>query len=286
VPTTYAELLDGNENLNAPRYGEHQPHDDSLGQRFLAHCEHQDLDPAQDLVAVANAWHDFLAIEGWTWDVVGARSVCTSYNGASRLLDGTQIRGDCGFPAYALALLLNVPAPWGFGIEGARVATYDGEDGDGFLAPHQTTFRLAGNVTRPNGNLLQGFYLWDNHKVVERGGHFYDVSYRRNHNALAALASASLRVERENVRLRDLENYNPTSPWGLAIGWGLPRLAMLKLSDVAFNTSHGITVFRATHVANNALAGFYIQWEEYWGWRSTAGRASYYGPFTRSPLVR
>jgi hypothetical protein len=284
MPTTYAALLDGNENLSAARYGDHQPFENSRGRRFLRHCEDQGLDPAQNLVTVAEAWHDFLANEGWTWNT---DFPCETYNYGARLLDGTAGRGDCGYPAYGLALLLNAPDPWGFGLGNATVARYDGQNHDGFIAAHLTPLPgLAANVTRPNGTLLQGFYLWDNHKVVAHGGHFYDVSYRQHRNALAGLAPASLRVVRENVRLRDLENYNPKSLWGFTLGWGLPRLAMLKLSDVASNNSHTITVFQATNVTNGALNGWYIQWEESWGWRGNGFRPSYYGPYTRSPLVR
>jgi hypothetical protein len=281
--TTYADLLNGNENLGAAAWDDHQPEPLSRGQRFLEHCQQQQLDPANDLTAVADAWHDFLAGDNWTWDV---RDFCEVYNRAARLLDGAQHRGDCGYPAYAFALLLNAPQPWGFGLGGARIERYDGQDHDGFIARHQTPLPgLGPNVTRPNGGLLQGFYLWDNHKIVAHGGHFYDVNYRRDSNTLALFAPASLRVVQEHVRLRDLENYDPASPWGLALGWGLPRLALLKLSDVAQNRYHSITVFQATHVLNPALTGWYIQWEEYWG-RNPNPRPSWYGPYARSPLVR
>ncbi|MBV9493856.1 MAG: hypothetical protein JOZ54_06390 [Acidobacteria bacterium] len=284
MSTTYENLLSGINNLTKIDWDSDTPQSTLLGQRFLAHCRKENFDPGQDLAAVAEEWHDFLGAAGWGWDLNFA---CETYPYATRLLDGVRLRGDCGYPAYAFALLLNAPHPWGFGLGGATVERYDGHHHEGFIATHNgTIFGLGGNLTRPNGGVLQGFYLWDNHKVVAHGGHYYDVSYRRDFNALGNLAPASLQVTRENVRLRDLANYDPKSPWGFTLGWGLPRLAMLKLSDVATNNSHGITVFRATNVGNGALTGYYIQWEEYWGWRGSSQRANYYGPYTQNPLVR
>jgi hypothetical protein len=282
MPTTYQQALGGNANLNQANFNDSPPQT-SPGRQFVWSCRVSNVTPINNINQVNTRFHQFLVNRGWIWNpsVAGA-----SYNAGARLLDGTVNQGECGFPAYALAYIINAPQPYGFGVGGANVVTYSGLHNIGFISNHANA--LPGpqpNIIRPQGGVLPGFYYWDNHKVVHFNGQFYDPNYGSVYPAIGSMAVASLQLVRQNVRLRDLENYNPLSPWGVLLGWGLPRLAALKFSDFIFGTTHTISVVQAVNVVNPAVNGYYIEWVENWA-IPMGGRGNIYGPMPRSPLVR
>jgi hypothetical protein len=282
MPTTYTAAMSGSTDLADADFTDAPP-GGSLGATFLQECGQAHASPAANMTNVNTMFHNFLAAQGWTWAPEGAGN---SYLAGAALLDGTTTAGECGFPAYALALLVNAPAPYGFGTGGATVRSYSGANREGFIARH--AHPLPGptpNITKPDGLVLNNYYYWGNHKVVELGGHFYDPNLRADYPNLAGMAEGSLQTVRQNVRLRDLKDYNPSSPWGLLLAWGLPRLTLLKISDVIFGTTHTITVTRTTVGADMAVAGHYIEWSERFA-LPAGGREHIYGPLPHSPLVR
>lgn len=280
MPVSYEQALGGNVILAQANFGD-VPRPGSPGRRFLTQCLLAGATPANNMLQVNSLFHQFLAGRAWTWNpaVPGA-----SYTAGARLLDGAVNAGECGYPAYALAYLINAPPPYGFGVGGAAVVTYNGQHNQGFISNHANA--LPGpqpNITRPQGGTLPAYYYWDNHKVVQFQNQYYDPNYRAVYVNPAAMAAADLQLVRQGVRLRDLENYNPLSPWSFLLGWGLPRLAALKVSDLAFGTAHDISVYRAIGAA--PVSGYYMEWVERWV-RPGGMRGTIYGPFAHSPLVR
>lgn len=283
MTTTYVNALGGQNNLNNVPNVNDAPGAGSRGRRFLLQCAMTNTHPNANMGQVNTAFHNFLRTTGWQWapGVPGA-----SFTAGARLLDGAVHAGECGFPAYALAYLINAPHPYGFGVGGAQVVTYSGANAQGFISDHQGALPgPADNITRPAGGTLPNYYLWDNHKVVQVGNNFYDPSYNRVYVAAAGMAAASLQTIRQNVRLRDISTYNPYSLWSLSVVYGLPRLMALKSSDVLFGTTHQITLLQATNVVQVALTGWYLEWVENWN-RPIGGRGTIYGPYTANPLVR
>lgn len=282
---SYQNALGGAVNLAAANFTSVPPVA-SLGRQFVMNCLVANVTPANNMALLNTRFHQFLTNRGWRWEpaVAGA-----SYNAGARLLDGTVTQGECGYPAFALAYIIQAPPPYGFGmgVGSAAVVTYSGAHNNGFISNHANA--LPGpqpNITRPAGGALAGFYYWDNHKVVQYGGQFYDPNYNAIYAAPAGMAVASLQTVRQQVRLRDMENYNPASPWGLLLGWGLPRLAALKLNDFIWGNDHAINVTQAVNVTNPAVNGHYIEWGEHWVFPGHGGRGNIYGPMPRNPLVR
>ncbi|WP_236200108.1 hypothetical protein [Pseudomonas pseudonitroreducens] len=282
---SYQNVLNGAVNLAAANFNG-PPAVASLGRQFVMSCLLARLTPANHMVQINNRFHQFLSNRGWRWEpgVAGA-----SYIAGARLLDGTVTQGECGFPAYALAYLIQAPPPYGFGmgIGSASVITYRGTNNSGFISDHANA--LPGpqpNITSPAGAPLAGFYYWANHKVVQYAGQIYDPCYNAVYATPAGMAAASLLTVRQRARLRDLENYDPASPWGLLLGWGLPRLTALKISDLLWGNSHTITVTQAVNVTDNAVNGHFIEWDEQWARPGLAGRGNIYGPIPHNPLVR
>jgi hypothetical protein len=51
--------------------------------------------------------------------------------------------------------------PWGFGGAGAAHQPWDGQYHEGFLSRHTNNhFNLSCNVTKPDGQMLDSYYLW------------------------------------------------------------------------------------------------------------------------------
>lgn len=295
MTTTYEQAMNGVTFPNANF--DDAPAGNSWGAEFLKKCKKASAHPGSEMNRVNEIFHGFLKGKGWRWDPGGAGA---SYVAGARLLDGSRTSGECAYPAYALAFLIDAPYPYGFykfkpknkndkkkPKNDASVETYRGLHNRGFISNHANA--LDGpqpNITQSNGNMLQGYYFWGNHKVVKYKNKFYDPNYKAIYTSLAGMAVASLQSVRDNVRLRDMRDYNPLSPWGLLLGWGLPRLTVLKLSDVLFGTTHRINVVKAVNVQDQNVAGYYIEWEEGWRRPDYGGRGTIYGPLAQNPLVR
>lgn len=280
---TYEQALGGQHNLANVRFDD-MPPVNSPGRQFVWSCRRANITPLTNMAQVNTRFHQWLANRNWVWDPAVPGN---SFLAGARLLDGTVTRGECGFPANALAYMINAPQPYGFGVGGAVVVTYSGANGQGFIANHANA--LPGpqpNITRPQGGPLPGYYYWDNHKVVQFGGQYYDPNYNAVYAMPAGMAVTSLQLVRQNVRLRDLNDYNPLSPWGLLLAWGLPRLLAQGMSDLVFGNRHRINVQQTTGGAPPAVAGYYIEWVENWALPRNGGRGSIYGPKAQNPLAR
>jgi hypothetical protein len=285
VPTTYQNIMGGRSNLTGVPFNTDTP-TPCRGTQFLNHCNGNGIGPGINMATLTNTFHDFLAGVGgipgggnWTWSP-GAPG--NGYTAGARLLDGTANAGECAFVPFALAYLINAPAPWGFGVGGATVDSYSGANHIGFIAAHNNA--LPGplpNITQAAGGVLPNFYLWGNHKVVTFGGVHYDVCYRTTYAALANMAAVDLQLTRNNVRLRDLEDYDYKKLDSL---W---ELIKLKFDDLLRSTTHTIEVLQAT-AAHAVLTGgnptaYFISWVEN---RPHSGASNYYGPYQQNPLVR
>lgn len=279
---TYEQVLGGQNNLANVRFDD-MPATGSPGRQFVWGCRRANITPLTGMGQLNTRFYQWLAQRGWTWDpgVPG-----NSYLAGARVLDGVVNRGECAYPAYALAYMINAPQPYGFGVGGASVVTFSGANAAGFISNHAGALQgPQPNITRPEGGALPGYYYWANHKVVQYGGQYYDPNYNAVYAMPAGMAAASLQVVRQNARLRDLADYNPLSPWGLLLGWGLPRLLAQGTSDLLFGNTHTITVQQTTVGAHPAVAGYYIEWSENWA-LPRGGRGNIYGPKIANPLAR
>ncbi|HBO1217802.1 TPA: hypothetical protein L4E92_005186 [Pseudomonas aeruginosa] len=283
MEVSYLALLDQKPTLSGIDFTEKQPPENSLGARFLATLKKDDISP-ENIESLSNDFHDFLKKEGWTWaPMVGGNNL----SAGAKLLDGDLKSGECATPAHALAYLIKAAPPYGFGLEGeATVKTFTGSQGKGFISKHDTPLPgLSSNIKRMQGGVVDGFYFWENHKVVEYGGKFYDPNYRKSYIQLADMASAEITLEKEKIRLRDMSDYNPLNPWGILLKWGIPRLAALKISDLFYGNTHSITLYSATSTTTPAISGYYIEWTQVWG-NPAAALKEIYGPILKNPLVR
>jgi hypothetical protein len=280
---TYAQALNGQVNLNNVNWvGAGVPTPGSLGQTELAHIVAQGWNPAvhADMLQITAHFHNSVVAAHFQWTPTTAGNTLLS---GAQLLDGTAHGGECAFVAQALRLLLSAPPPWGLGAAGVTFpAPYTGAHGHGFISNHGAGAipGAALNIQRPNGTTFPAVRKWDDHKVVQIGAHFYDPCYNTHYAALANMALSQLNLVRDNVRLRDLRDYNWASVGGLI--W----LGALKASDAFWSNTHTIRVFQAA--GGGGTAGFYIDWGE--GWKSWSGnyqiKQQCYGPYPANPLVR
>ncbi len=233
------------------------------------------------MAGVNTRFHQYLVQSGWQWapGIAG-----NSLRRGAELLDGTANQGECGYVANALAYLINAPAPYGFGVGGAEVFRYTGSKHKGFISPLANALPgLQPNINLPVGGTLNGYYFWDNHKVVKFNGRYYDPCYNTVYDYCGLMTAASLN-ERKQVRLRDLAKYDPYNPFTL----GAFRLAFQKAQDLVFNTTHTITVFHTENVHDATVDGYYMDWSSSW---KTIGDRQYWdlgftGPLAENPLVR
>lgn len=133
--------------------------------------------------ALVAAFHGVLSTEFvWTPSQGGA-------NGRI-VLDGERRTGECRFLAEALRVLLISPAPYGFGVDAARVtvATYD-SGGNGFIARHVGVhYGLSACVVDPANRARTDYYRWGDHKVVRFIDRYWDVCYNTAYAQLADMA--------------------------------------------------------------------------------------------------
>jgi hypothetical protein len=142
---------------------------------------------------------------GWAWDPsIAGRTAESGKTLLDRQIAG---RGECGFLAAALHILLKTPPPYGFGQAGSDIRVYSGKagadngandiQGDGFVAQHNgLPHGISPNVCQydPVGNPvpLQNLYKWGDHCVVEYAvlgnTYFWDPSYNTRFNAITDMA--------------------------------------------------------------------------------------------------
>ncbi len=152
---------------------------------------------------------------GWTWNPKrGGRG-----EGAGKaLLDRDQAgQGECGWLGWALHILLETPAPYGFGRAGLSTPrvysgrdTWDGpnQEGSGFVATHVGVhFGRPANVS-DYGPLspmvgLSDLYKWGDHVVVEYAvngrTYFWDPSYNTKYNNITDMAVYRIQSEEHCV---------------------------------------------------------------------------------------
>lgn len=278
MPNTYESILKGRTTLAGVQFPEEGPNRNSVGAKFLRKIG-RFFGRTPPIVVLNCMFNEFLRTRGWRW--VPTTSGDSLIAGA-RLLDGRINSGECGFVANALVYLINAPRPWGFGIDNASCSRYSGENNCGFISEHGSS-ALPGvqpNIVRPDGNNLRGYYLWNNHKVVEYGHLNYDPCYNKVYHNPNEMADATLTLVRQRVRLRDLSDYDFRNP----LKW--PKLLGLKISDLYWSNTHRINIYQASGNDSN-VTGYYIEWSEEWRtWGGPAGIGHYYGPYRQNPLVR
>ncbi len=156
------------------------------------------------LVGMSSVVAEFQNI-GWVWDPsVAGRSELSGKSLLDRQIAG---RGECGWLATALHILLKTPAPYGFGQPGSEFRVYSGLagadpapaiQGDGFVAHHAGLHHaLPANIALydplHNPVPLENLYRWGDHVVVEfavaGNTYFWDPSYNTRFNQITDMAS-------------------------------------------------------------------------------------------------
>lgn len=141
----------------------------------------------------------------WAWDPArGGRGEGSGKTLLDRTVAG---RGECGWLAAALHVILKTPTPYGFGRQGSVIRTYSGLDGadpgggqqgDGFVSHHQGIHHgLPANVCTYSPGVnpvpLDDLYKWGDHVVVELavGGmtYFWDPSYNTYYARITDMAA-------------------------------------------------------------------------------------------------
>jgi hypothetical protein len=129
---------------------------------------------------------------GWTWNPgIGGRNDDRGKHLLDLGIAAAGREGECGFLAHALKVLLEAPAPYGFGIGAglAATVTYDG-GGNGFVSPHAGVHHnLPANTSLPNGIALSPAYKWGDHVVVDYLGRFWDPSYNTHYANVQGMAT-------------------------------------------------------------------------------------------------
>lgn len=273
---TYVQAFQKYGSVEAINVDEVNPPTASFAAAFVLDCVKRKITPRSNMARLTSEFHQALVQRNWEWQP--SKSGDTQLAGA-QLLDGVALAGECAFPTWALIFLVNAPFPYGFGIGGAKKFTYSGDTKHGFLAAHKKVFNVPDlSPIDADGKTSIKYRYWNNHKVVEYFGHFYDPNYGLNYKEGRLMAVATLEEIHANVNPRNLEEYN-----GLP---GLPKLIKLTVSDCYYGTHHTISVYKSTSIADPTVAGFFIERME--DWMASDGphiKKGIYGPFNHDPVV-
>jgi len=173
----------------------------TVGGQIMAACAHHNATTEVGMDAIVAEFQNI----GWAWNPKrSGRSLASG----TTLLDRTAAgSGECGWLAWALHVLLEVPAPYGFGRAGlstprvySGLNDYDqvGHEGEGFVATHVGVHHgRPANVARydPHSPMvgLSNEYKWGDHVVVEyavnTGTFFWDPSYNTKYARITDMAA-------------------------------------------------------------------------------------------------
>lgn len=177
----------------------------TLGGKVMARATVGRWTTAANMEQITDAFYRELRAANWRWT---PSTSCGNLVAAANMLDGTMMPAECKLPANAFSMLLNAPAPYGFG-EASKVVSYSGKelliganngqptardvkrtDEKGFYARHGVEHHLAANVWDAASGAMSDLYRWDNHKVVELNNRYWDVCYNRGYTFLTEMAVA------------------------------------------------------------------------------------------------
>jgi hypothetical protein len=220
---------------------------DTLGGKVMHAATTAGWTTAANMTQITGAFYLELVSAGWRW--TPAKS-CGSKEQAAKLLDGEMVHAECQAVARAFEMLLQAPAPNGFGAAGAKMVTYSGDEQligadngqptapsvkrsavRGFYSRHPILgiHGLMPNVYDPAVGRITDLYRWDDHKVVELAGKYWDVCYNASYTFLQQMAVA--------IRLGMNEDRSPTA----SIVEAMSRVSEDK---VVIKNFHQIAYFR------------------------------------------
>lgn len=220
---------------------------ETLGGKVMHAATTGNWAPATHMTQITDAFYRELVAAGWRWT---PSKSCGSIEQAAKLLDGEMVHAECQVAARAFELLMQSPAPNGFGVAAAKMVTYSGNelligaDGGqptaesvkrdatrGFYSRHPIlgVHGLPANVYDPADGRITNLYRWDDHKVVELNGRYWDVCYNASYVFLNDMAVA--------IRLGINEPRGPTKTIEEA-------LARVSEDKVVIKNFHQIAYFR------------------------------------------
>ena len=185
----------------------------SLGGKVMAKASSNSWTPVNNMTQITDAFYKELVNFEWIWTPSNKES---KNEFAAKMLDGKMTHAQCALPVKAFIMLLTTKAPHGFGLQGGdvKLATYKGMEAciganngtpessvaiveapcntRGFYSAHPETgvHGLKPNILDPKSQKTINLYGWENHKVVEYKGRYWDVCYNKSYTTLQEMAVA------------------------------------------------------------------------------------------------